>query len=211
MESSSHQPGPQKLTFTNHPKNSPRSPPGPQLWAIVISILGIYYLWTKILNRPLPSFLRAPGGGGHRVRPKGHSAEEMAAVRERQQQRLQNLAAASKQNSESVRGRNVSANSGNKNNTIDIQQQIAALKQSQAEKEKRQQLEEKKRKQRQLYLRKKAEQEKAEEERRKDEELGPGWRYRQDPSVGGGIDSMNPQAGSDGGGYKPQTCTRKGG
>ena len=37
-----------------------------------------------------------------------------------------------------------------------------------------------------------------------------GWRYRQDPNIADAVNSMNPQAGS-GGGYKPQTCKKKGG
>lgn len=199
----SSQTGPQQLTFANHPTNAPRSPPGPQLWAIVLSVVGIYYVWTKILGRSAPSFLR--GTGGHRVR-KGHSAEEMAAARERQQQRL--LSSAKQQDTSSVRERNV--NSGNAAK-LNIQEQLSALQQSAAARQKQKDLEEKKRKQRQLYLRKKAELEKAEEERRKDEELGPGWRYRQDPSIGNAVNSMNPQSGGEGGGYKPQTCTRRGG
>ncbi|KAL3782178.1 hypothetical protein ACHAWO_004024 [Cyclotella atomus] len=204
MESS--QTGPQTLTFANHPKNAPRSPPGPQIWAVVLTGGLLYYIWTKILGRPVPSVIRR-NVGGHLVR-KGHSAEEMAAARERQQQRLQ-MVVSSKQQDTTVRER-VNINSGN-GAKANLQEQLIALKESQAAKQKQKDLEEKKRKQRQLYLRKKAEQEKEEEERRKDEELGPGWRYRQNPDIGNAVDSMNPQAGSGGGGYKPQTCTRKGG
>ena len=198
----SSQSGPQKLIFIDQQENTSRSPPGPQLWAIVLSLGGLYYIWTRILGRPLPSFLRETGG--YRVR-KGHSADEMAAARERQQQRLQ---LSVKKEETNVRGRNI--NLGNSTSKMNIQQQLNALQQSQAEKQKQKQQEEKKRKQRELYLRKKAEMEKAEEERRKDEELGPGWRYRQDPTVGNAVNSMNPQADSEGG-YKPKTCTRKGG
>lgn len=202
MEASSSQSSPPKLIFTNHPKNT-RPPPGPQLWAIVLTIAGLYYLWTKILGRPLPSF-GTRSGGGHRVR-KGHSAEEMAAVRERQQQRLNqhaNETSSDKSKERGVRERNVNSGNG-------VQQQLSALQQSQAAQLEQKALQDKKHKQRQLYLRQKAEEEKAAEERRKDEELGPGWRYRQDPSVNV-VDSMNP-GGSDGGGYKSKVCTRRGG
>lgn len=83
-------------------------------------------LWTKILGRPLPSRLQV-GAGGHRVsNKKGHSREEMAAVRERQQQRLMTNAHTSetldKAKDRNVRERNV--NSGN--GTVSIQQQLAA-------------------------------------------------------------------------------------
>eukprot|EP00956_Cyclotella_meneghiniana_P021256 scaffold38517_cov74-Cyclotella_meneghiniana.AAC.2 len=176
----------------------------------MVSQLDNLDIWTKILGRPLPSRVNV-GGGGHRVSSKkGHTREDMAAARERQQQRLMVTARASetldKARDRNVRERNV--NSGN--GAVSIQQQLAAVKQSQAEKERQKELEEKKRKQRQLYLRKKAEEEQREEERRKDEELGPGWRYRQDPNIANAVNSMNPQAGS-GGGYKPHSCTKKGG
>ena len=141
---------------------------------VMVSQLDNLDIWTKILGRPFPSRLNV-GGGGHRVSSKkGHTREDMAAARERQQQRLMATARASetldKAKDRNVRERNV--NSGN--GAVSIQQQLAAVKQSQAEKERQKELEEKKRKQRQLYLRKKAEEEQREEERRKDEELGPG-------------------------------------
>jgi len=75
------------------------------------------------------------------------------------------------------------------------------------QRQKQQELEEKKKKQRQLYLRQKALKQKEEEERRKDEELGPGWRAREDPSS---IANLLQQQGSTGG-YKAPSCTRKGG
>ena len=91
-------------------------------------------------------------------------------------------------------------------------QQQQLLKQQKADREKQQELDNKKKKQRQLYLKQKAEREKEEEKRRKDAELGPGWEFRQDPSAAGNAhNSMDPQAGSSGGGYKPQTCTKRGG
>jgi hypothetical protein len=216
----SSQDGPAKLTFANHPKNgtpyNPESfqhkPPGPQLWAIFLSIAGIYLLWTRILGRPLPSFLSSLRSKNGQRAGKGHSAAEMAAAREKQQQRLQTANRAremvSQAKERNVRERaNATINSGNST----IQQQLEANRQQQLDKQRQHEREETKRKQRQLYLRKKAELEKAEEEKKKDEELGPGWRYRQDPTIGAGaIDGMNPQSGGEGG-YKPQTCTRRGG
>ena len=74
--------------------------------------------------------------------------------------------------------------------------------------QKQQELEDKKKKQRQLYLRQKAMKEKEEEERRKDEELGPGWRAREDPTA---VTNLLEQQGNNGGSYKAQTCTRRGG
>lgn len=56
--------------------------------------------------------------------------------------------------------------------------------------------------------------------RRKDDELGPGWRYREDPNAvmtsnnnnNNSIGGMNPQGGCGGGGeYKPQARKRRGG
>mmetsp|Transcript_5094 Transcript_5094/g.10412 ORF Transcript_5094/g.10412 Transcript_5094/m.10412 type:complete len:254 (+) Transcript_5094:239-1000(+) len=221
-------------------------PVGPQLWAVLFSLAGLYYLWTRVLGRPIPSsFSRLFGGSGHRIGAsttnKGHGstssqAIDIRAVRERQQQRLQTTNCAKemveKARERNVRERSTAASAGNskessssgsdngggnstkKEATLSIQDRLALQKQQQLQIQKQRALEEKKRKQRQLYLKTKAQKEKEEEERRKDEELGPGWRYREDPSVvaeGNAINGMDPQGEGKGGGYKPQSCTRKGG
>ncbi|KAL3797704.1 hypothetical protein HJC23_000249 [Cyclotella cryptica] len=220
MEEVTSQTGPQTLTFANHPNNAsragfqPRPKPGPQLWAIVLASVGLYYLWTRILGRPLPSFLRK---GGQRIGSKGHSDTEMAAAREKQQERLVQIVTTTN-TSNSKEGGKVRERSNNAGNTptpnTTSSSSLEEQRQQRLAQEKQRELEEKKRKQRQLYLRKKAELEKQEEERKKDEEFGPGWRYRQDPSVVRNVvNGMDPQSGGGGGegGYKPQVCTRRGG
>mmetsp|Transcript_1576 Transcript_1576/g.3384 ORF Transcript_1576/g.3384 Transcript_1576/m.3384 type:complete len:261 (+) Transcript_1576:132-914(+) len=205
-------------------------PAGPQLWAVVFALGGIYYLWTRVLGKSLPGFAQR-GGGGYRIgAKKGHSIgssssssssgnrqAEIQAARERQQQRLQTASRAHEmvkqaKNGGNVRERtNAAVSSGNNKSTLTIQQQQQLLKQQQEQKQKQQDLEDKKKKQRQLYLKQKAETEKEEEMRRKDEESGPGWRYREDPNgaTSNSVNAMDPQSGSGGGGYKPQACSRK--
>jgi len=38
-------------------------PAGPQLWAVALVLVGLYYLWTRVLGRSMPG----GGGGGGRV------------------------------------------------------------------------------------------------------------------------------------------------
>lgn len=216
-------PPPQTQSFAEPRAHHPpfvqqRKPAGPQLWAVVFTLGGLYYLWTRIFGKSLPSFARS----GNRVGAKGHSGSsssrqaEIQAARERQQQRLQTSSRAHEMVkqakngsiSSNVRERNVVSSGNNSVQTIQERQRL--LKQHQAEKQKQREMEDKKKKQRQLYLKQKALEEKEEEKRKKDQELGPGWEYREDPSAA--INSMDPQSGSGGGGYKPQkTCTRRGG
>ena len=72
----------------------PRPPaPGPQLWAIILTCMGLYYLWTRILGRSLPSiFIR---GLGQRLVSKKKNDNvrhsEMVAAREKQQRQLQEI------------------------------------------------------------------------------------------------------------------------
>jgi hypothetical protein len=230
----------QQTSNANHydPSTFEHKPRGPQLWAIVLTFAAMYYLWTRILGRSIPFF--APHGsarGGHRIssssgsiiRGKGHSQAEMMAARERQQERLANAAKAREMVATAkgmdggvgggVRERgSVNINATN-TTTSSKSTNISQLQQSNQHqallKQKQQALEEKKKKQRALYLKQKALREKEEEERRKDEELGPGWRYREDPSAvtaaNGVLGGMDPQAGSGGGGYKGKSCTRRGG
>ncbi|KAL7477026.1 hypothetical protein ACHAWX_000090 [Stephanocyclus meneghinianus] len=203
MEEVASQIGPQTLTFANHPQNTPitpRSKPGPQLWAIVLLLAGLYFLWTRVLGLPLPT----RGGGGRRL---GSKDDEMAAARER---RLGRVTSDRGEEGNNARERSAPTPAPSSSGSAS---ELERRQRRRLEQEKQQEAEERKRKQRQLYLRKKAELEKQEEERKKDEELGPGWRYRQDPSVlRNVVDGMNPQSGGEGGGgYKPQVCTRRGG
>lgn len=199
-------------------------PAGPQLWAVVFALGGLYYLWTRILGKSLPGFLKR-GGGGYRIgAKKGHGSSsssgrqaEIQAARERQQQHLQTASRAremvkqAKSKDGNVRERtNAAVSSGNNKSTLTIQQQAQLLKQQQQQKQKQQDLEDKKKKQRLLYLKQKAEREKEEEMRRKDEESGPGWRYREDGATSNSVNAMDPQSGSGGGGYKP-ACKKRGG
>ena len=177
---------------------------GPQLWAVVFTIGGLYYFWTKILGRSVNLPRRS-----HRVgSSKGHGTiNDIQAARER---RLATLESANrtqaKDTSSNIRERTNNVNSGNGSmTTLEERQRLNQMNMQQ--RQKRQELEEKKNKQRQLYLRQKALKEKENEERRKDEELGPGWRAREDPSS---VANLLDQQGSTGG-YKAQSCTRRGG
>ena len=76
------------------------TPAGPQLWAVVLTLVGLYYLWTRLLGKSLPRFTQrgghrigATGGGGTVGRGRNHRAEVQAA-RERQQQEQHLLTAA---------------------------------------------------------------------------------------------------------------------
>eukprot|EP00584_Thalassiosira_punctigera_P007745 CAMPEP_0172529550 /NCGR_PEP_ID=MMETSP1067-20121228/3603_1 /TAXON_ID=265564 ORGANISM="Thalassiosira punctigera, Strain Tpunct2005C2" /NCGR_SAMPLE_ID=MMETSP1067 /ASSEMBLY_ACC=CAM_ASM_000444 /LENGTH=242 /DNA_ID=CAMNT_0013313621 /DNA_START=61 /DNA_END=789 /DNA_ORIENTATION=+ len=222
---------PQTQTYAEPPPHhgyQRHQPAGPQIWAVVLTIGGLYYLWTRVLGKSLPSFAQR----GHRVGANkgrgvvgsgsggdGGRQAEIRAARERQQQRLQTAARAREmvQRAKDDRNATVSkrpnaASSGNSSTTLTIQQQQDLLKKQQQQKKKQQEAEEKKKKQRQLYLKQKALREKEEEMRKKDEELGPGWRYREDPNATTSVSNLNPQSGSDGGGYKPQKCNpRRGG
>ena len=208
----------------------PPKPAGPQLWAVVITIGGLYYLWTRVLGKSLPSFAQrgktSGGGGGGRVSNSNRQAEIQAA-RERQQQRLETAARAREmviqakdrnlreRTNATSSGNGASAPSSSSSGGLSINQQAALLKAQQAQKQKQTELEQKKKKQRQLYLKQKALKEKEEEKRKKDEQLGPGWEYRQDPTAAtaqGSMNHMDPQAGASGGGYKAaKKCAPRGG
>mmetsp|Transcript_22259 Transcript_22259/g.33733 ORF Transcript_22259/g.33733 Transcript_22259/m.33733 type:complete len:231 (+) Transcript_22259:133-825(+) len=189
-----------------------KQPAGPQLWAIVFTIGGLYYFWTRILGRSINLPHRA-----HRVgSTKGHgTTTDVQTARERRLAALENANRAREtmvkqaKDNGTIRER-TNVNSGNNNSTAPTmtlaeRQRLNQLKLQ--ERQKQQELEEKKKKQRQLYLRQKALKEKEEEERRKDEELGPGWRAREDPSAVANL--LEQQASS--GGYKAPMCSRKSG
>jgi len=189
-----------------------KQPAGPQLWAIVFTIGGLYYFWTRILGRSINLPHRA-----HRVgSTKGHgTTTDVQTARERRLAALENANRAREtmvkqaKDNGTIRER-TNVNSGNNISTAPTmtlaeRQRLNQLKLQ--ERQKQQELEEKKKKQRQLYLRQKALKEKEEEERRKDEELGPGWRAREDPSSVANL--LEQQASS--GGYKAPMCSRKSG
>jgi hypothetical protein len=190
-----------------------KQPAGPQLWAVVFTIGGLYYFWTRVLGRSIRLPQRA-----HRVgSTKGHgTTTDVQTARERRLAALENANRAretmvkqAKDNGTIRERTNVS--SGNSSNfsttTMTIEERQRLNQRQMQERQKQQQLEEKKKKQRQLYLRQKAQREKEEEERRKDEELGPGWRVREDPSQ---VQNLLQQQETSGG-YKAPSCSRKGG
>jgi hypothetical protein len=209
----------------NHPqlirKKQPAGPQGPQLWAVVFTIGGLYYVWTRVLGRSIRFAL--PQRSGHRI--KGHggatTTTDIQAARERRLAALENAnrareimvnQAAAKNNDGNIRER-TNVNSGNSNinhnsSSITLEERQRQNQLNMQKRQKQQELEDKKKKQRQLYLLQKALKEKEEEERRKDEELGPGWRAREDPTV---VTNLLEQQGNNGGTYKAQTCTRRGG
>ena len=193
-----------------------KRPAGPQLWAVVFTIGGFYYFWTRVLGRTIRVPHRA-----HRVgSTKGHgTTTDVQTARERRLAALENANRAREEtmvkqqakDTGTIRERNnVNTNSGNlnsSNTTMTIQERQRINQLQMQERQKQQELEEKKKKQRQLYLRQKALREKDEEERRKDEELGPGWRAREDPrSVANLLEQQESK-----GGYKAPMCTRKSG
>ena len=143
----------------------------------------------------------------------------MVAAREKQQRQLQEIA-----NRSTIRERSsVAASSSssscneddNKTWRPSIQQRIQTLKERQEELQKQHQLEERKKKKRTLYLKQLALKKEEEEIQRKDAELGPGWRYREDPTsaTAAVLNRMDPQSNSSSynGGYKPQARKRQGG
>mmetsp|Transcript_25458 Transcript_25458/g.39108 ORF Transcript_25458/g.39108 Transcript_25458/m.39108 type:complete len:229 (+) Transcript_25458:165-851(+) len=186
-----------------------KQPAGPQLWAIVFTIGGLYYFWTRILGRSINLPHRA-----HRVgSTKGHgTTTDVQTARERRLAALENANRAREtmvkqaKDNGTIRER-TNVNSGNNNSTITLAERQRLNQLKLQERQKQQELEEKKKKQRQLYLRQKALKEKEEEERRKDEELGPGWRAREDPSA---VTNLLEQQASSGG-YKAPMCSRKSG
>jgi len=168
---------------------------------------------------------RRGGGKGRRVGGDaiGSRRAEMTAVRERQQQHLRDVAKKKKQQQTDMgaddddgedgageRNNPPSVNDGT-SSARSIDERMRLMRERQDEKERHRLLEEKRKKQRMLYLKQKALEEEEEERRRKDAELGPGWRYREDPNAAtaNSINGMNPQSG--GGGYKPQARKRRGG
>jgi hypothetical protein len=189
-------------------------PAGPQLWAVALILAGLYYLWTRVLGS------RRVGGDAI-----GSRRAEMTAARERQQQHLRDAAKKKKRqqrtdvgaddddDDEDAGERNnpPSVNDGTTSSARSINERMRSMRERQAETERHRLLEEKRKKQRMLYLKQKALEEEEEERRRKDAELGPGWRYREDPNAAAAnsINGMDPQSG--GGGYKPQARKRKGG
>lgn len=191
----------------------PQQSVGPKAWAILLTIGGLYYVWTRVLRKPLPSFLQW-GAGGNRLtaRTGGLGGSEnrradVAAARERQQRQLE-LLAKSKDSGSNVRERTNTATSTSTGMTIQQQQQLLQVQKQLKQKE--QELAQKKKKQRELYLKQKALKEKEEEMRRKDAEQGPGWQYREDPDAATAVGAMDPQSRGDGsGGYKAQSCSIK--
>lgn len=185
-----------------------KQPAGPQLWAVVFTIGGLYYFWTRILGRSIRFPQRAHRVGGN----KGHgTTTDVQTARERRLAALENADRAREmvkqvQEGSTIRER-TNVNSGNNPSTMTLEERQKLNQLNMQQRQKQQELEEKKKKQRQLYLRQKALKQKEEEERRKDEELGPGWRAREDPSS---IANLLQQQGSTGG-YKAPSCTRKGG
>mmetsp|Transcript_28213 Transcript_28213/g.56764 ORF Transcript_28213/g.56764 Transcript_28213/m.56764 type:complete len:228 (-) Transcript_28213:395-1078(-) len=186
-----------------------KQPAGPQLWAIVFTIGGLYYFWTRVLGRSINLPHRA-----HRVgSTKGHgTTTDVQTARERRLAALENANRAREtmvkqaKDNGTIRER-TNVNSGNNNSTMTLAERQRLNQLKLQERQKQQELEEKKKKQRQLYLRQKSLKEKEEEERRKDEELGPGWRAREDPSAVANL--LEQQASS--GGYKAPMCSRKSG
>ncbi len=191
-----------------------KRPAGPQLWAVVFTIGGIYYFWTRVLGRTIRLPHRAHRVGstkGHGTTTDVQTARErrLAALENANRAREQTMAKQTKDTGGMRERTNVNTNSGNLNShTLTIQERQRINQRQMQERQTQQELEEKKKKQRQLYLRQKALKEKEEEERRKDEELGPGWRAREDPRS---VTNLLEQQESRGGGYKPQMCTRKSG
>lgn len=212
--------------FARFPQQQQKRAAGPQIWAVVLTLAGLYYVWTRVLGKSLPSFARkgnrigADNRSGGSIGGGGRQAE-IRAARERQQRLLQNSARAREmvnkangddRNATTVSKRANATSSGNNPAGLSINAQAQLLKIQQQRKQKEKELEEKKKKQRQLYLKQKALREKEEEMRKKDAELGPGWRYREDPDAATAVNNMNPQSESGGGGYKAQKCTpRRGG
>lgn len=193
-----------------------KRPAGPQLWAVCFTIFGFYYFWTRVLGRTIRFPHRAHRVGskkGHGTTTDTQTARErrLAALENANRAREEKMAKQTKDNGSTMRERtNVNTNSGNLNSStgMTIQERQRINQREMQERQKQQELEEKKKKQRQLYLRQKALKEKEEEERRKDEELGPGWRAREDPRS---VTNLLEQQENKGGGYKPQMCTRKSG
>lgn len=195
-------------------------PPGPQLWAVVLTSVGLYYVWTRVLGRSIPAiFVRGSGqhvGSAKKDHNNTDRHADMVAAREKQQRRLRQQA--NKQQEDNDNNRNVSSSllcndaDGISRPPLSIRQRVLSLRERQEEIVKQLQLEEKKKKQRTLYLKRRALESEEEEIRRKDAELGPGWRYREDPTAAAAsnpLNGMDPQGGT--GGYKPQVRKRQGG
>ncbi|KAL9186212.1 hypothetical protein ACHAXT_005450 [Thalassiosira profunda] len=217
--------GPVKMqAYPDHrppPMLRPKKPVGPQLWAVVFTLAGLYYLWTRVLGKSMPRLAAQGNRVGANTASSGRSSNnrqaEIQAARERQQQRLENAARAKEMVTQANRDKgnirertNVSSGNGS---TLTIEEQARRLREQQQQRKKHDELEAKKKKQRQLYLKQKAEKEKEEEKKRKDEEYGPGWEYRQDPNAAASaINGMDPQSGNGSGGYKPsKRCNPRGG
>ena len=142
------------------PEPRARKPHGPQLWAVVLTVGCLYYVWTKVLGKSFPTFGGRQGqrigvGDGVKKPARDHQAERLAAIERRQQQ--QRLGNAQKRP-------NSNASTSSK---LTVLQQQQRMKQNREDEERRRQAEEKKRKQRQLYLRRKKEADAEEDRRRK--------------------------------------------
>lgn len=178
-----------------------KQPAGPQLWAVICSIGGLYYLWTRVLGRAIHLPQR-----GHSIKGRSDTttATDAQTARERRLAALENANAnLARDKFANLRERTNVNNSG----TITLEQRQKQNQLNMEKQQKQQEIEEKKKKQRLLYLRQKALKDKEEEEKKKDEELGPGWRAREDPSI---VSNLLEKEGNNGG-YKAPSCTKRGG
>lgn len=194
------------LTAGNPQLLHKKQPAGPQLWAVVFTIGGLYYLWTRVLGRSIRIPQRAHRVGSN----KGHgTTTDIQTARERRLAALENANLAREMVKQAKEGGTIrertNVNSGNNSTNMTLEERQRLNRLNVEQRQKQQELEEKKKKQRHLYLRQQAQKQKEEEERRKDEELGPGWRAREDPSA---VANLLEQQGSVGG-YKAQSCSRK--
>ena len=162
-----------------------RKPAGPQLWAVVFTLAGLYYIWTRVLGKPLLSRSGLRGGqiganyssGAISSSSSSNSNRqaEIAAARERQQRRLE-LMSKAKEHTNNNGNSNLRERTNNIkscNSKLSINQKQQLLQQQKEQTQKSQELKQKKKKQRRLY---------EEEKRRKDKELGPNAHNSMDPN-----------------------------
>ncbi|EJK48202.1 hypothetical protein THAOC_33023 [Thalassiosira oceanica] len=195
------------VVIRSFPEPRARKPHGPQAWAVILTVGCLYYVWTKVLGKSFPTFSRQGQrigvGGDIKKSARDHQADRLAAIERRQQQQQQQRFGAQKRPNSNITSSKL----------VILQQQ---QQQQKEEAEARRKTEEKKngsgsnvsftcgRKKRQM--KKKIADAKAALVRT-DEELGPGWEYRENPSAASAsINAMDPQAGSGSGGYKPTKC-----
>jgi len=189
------------VVIRSFPEPRARKPHGPQAWAVILTVGCLYYVWTKVLGKSFPTFSRQGQrigvGGDIKKSARDHQADRLAAIERRQQQQQQQRFGAQKRPNSNITSSKL----------VILQQQQQQQKEEAEARRKTEEKKERKWKQRQLYLRKKKEADEEEDRRRKDEELGPGWEYRENPSAASAsINAMDPQAGSGSGGYKPTKC-----